>query len=67
METRKRTLVKSVVWTLIGFAVMSLVGLLFTGSVAIGGTMALLNSLIGLISYAVYERVWSRITWGRHV
>ena len=65
METPKRTLVKAVVWMAVGLVMMALVGLLFTGSVAVGGLMALVNSAIGFVSYMAYERLWSRISWGR--
>lgn len=65
METRRRTLVKAIVWNLIGLLVMSLVGLAMTGSAAIGGAMAVVNTVIGLSMYIAYERVWSRIGWGR--
>ncbi|WP_121630258.1 DUF2061 domain-containing protein [Tropicibacter alexandrii] len=65
METGARTLLKSVVWTLIGLVSMALVGLAFTGSAALGGGMALVNAVLGFASYLVYERVWARIGWGR--
>lgn len=64
METRRRTLVKAVVWNLIGLAVMTLVGVMLTGSAALGGTMALVNTAIGLSTYVLYERIWARIRWG---
>lgn len=67
MDTQTRTMVKGGLWMLIGFIVMSLVGLLFTGSVAAGGTMALINSAIGFVTYVLYERFWARIAWGRRV
>lgn len=65
METRARTLVKALLWNAIGLMMMSVVGLALTGSAAIGGIMAAVNTAIGLVSYVVYERVWSRINWGR--
>ncbi|WP_375690184.1 DUF2061 domain-containing protein [Pseudooceanicola sp. LIPI14-2-Ac024] len=58
---------KSILWTLLGLLVMGLVGFAFTGSVAVGGGMALVNAALGFISYAIYERVWANIAWGRHV
>ena len=67
METRKRSLLKALIWNAIGFAMMSLVGLIATGSMAVGGVMALVNSAIGLTLYVIYERVWSGIRWGRNV
>ena len=65
METRRRTLVKAIVWNLMGLLVMSLVGLAMTGSAAIGGAMAVVNTVIGLSMYVAYERIWSRMGWGR--
>ncbi|MGB3316746.1 MAG: DUF2061 domain-containing protein [Albidovulum sp.] len=67
MDTGKRTVLKAVLWNLLGLAMMALVGLAMTGSAALGGAMALANTLIGLISYILYERLWSRISWGRNV
>lgn len=67
METKQRTLVKGVLWILMGLVVMSLVGIAFTGSMAVGGTMALVNSGIGFVTYVLYERLWAGIGWGRRV
>ncbi len=67
METRQRTLVKAVIWNLMGLAMMALVGFLMTGSVRVGGAMALVNTAIGLTTYILYERFWSKVRWGRHV
>lgn len=65
MDTHRRTLVKAVIWNIMGLTVMSLVGLIMTGSIAVGGTIAVINTGVGLTMYFVYERVWSRIGWGR--
>jgi uncharacterized membrane protein len=67
METRTRSLVKATIWTLIGLLVMSMIGLIFTGSLVTGGIMAVVNSLIGLGTYLIYERVWAGVSWGRNV
>jgi uncharacterized membrane protein len=67
MELRRRSLVKGVVWNLIGLAMMTLVGVAATGSMAVGGTLAMVNTGIGLVMYFLYERVWSGIRWGTHV
>lgn len=65
MDSRKRTILKAILWNLIGLASMAAVGLAMTGSVAMGGTIALVNTVIGLAAYVVYERVWAQIGWGR--
>lgn len=67
METRRRSLVKALIWNLIGLATMAAVGLIATGSAAVGGTMALINTALGLVCYVIYERIWAGIRWGRHV
>ncbi|MEM7471229.1 MAG: DUF2061 domain-containing protein [Pseudomonadota bacterium] len=66
METKARSLVKAVLWTLTGFLMMSGVGFAMTGSLELGGQMAVLNSGLGLVSYVIYERIWAKIRWGRH-
>ncbi|WP_297774277.1 DUF2061 domain-containing protein [uncultured Roseovarius sp.] len=65
METRLRSIVKAVIWNLIGLSVMAVVGVAVTGSATAGGVMALINTIIGFSTYVLYERVWSRVQWGR--
>lgn len=65
METRGRTVVKAVIWNVIGLISMSLVGYLATGSVGAGGVMAVVNTAIGFTLYLFYERIWAGIQWGR--
>ncbi len=66
METRRRSVVKAIVWNAIGLIIMTLVGLIATGSAAIGGVVAVVNTAIGLALYVIYERIWAGIAWGRH-
>ena len=65
METRRRSITKAVIWNILGLISMSLIGLAATGSVALGGKLALINTGVGLACYFLYERVWSKISWGR--
>ncbi|WP_170774408.1 DUF2061 domain-containing protein [Ruegeria lacuscaerulensis] len=67
METRRRSVVKAVLWNAVGLVVMTVVGLVATGSAAIGGGLALVNTAIGLTLYVIYERIWAGISWGRNV
>lgn len=67
MESRARSVVKAVVWNLIGLAVMATVGFALTGSWSTGGAMALINAALGVTMYFFYERIWARVSWGRHV
>lgn len=65
METRSRTLAKAIIWQFLGLLVMGAVGWALTGSVAVGGGIAVINSLVGFVTYILYERFWARICWGR--
>ena len=65
METPRRSLVKSVLWSCVGLVVMALVGFVFTGSLAMGGGMAVINAVLGFVMYLGYERLWAHVSWGR--
>ena len=65
MDGKYRSFVKALLWTLLGVLTMALVGLIFTGSLATGGKMALINAALGFVTYLVYERIWTSIAWGR--
>lgn len=67
MESRRRTLAKAFIWQTLGLVTMSGVGWALTGSVAVGGGIAVINTLIGFVTYILYERCWARIGWGREV
>ena len=64
METGARTILKAVLWNLLGLLTMTVVGLVATGSAVAGGAMAIANTAIGFTLYLVYERVWARVRWG---
>ncbi|SMY08761.1 DUF2061 domain-containing protein [Flavimaricola marinus] len=66
MESRKRSVIKAVIWNLLGLLIMAIVGFAMTGSLSTGGTMALINAALGLTMYFLYERLWAGIRWGRN-
>lgn len=66
METGKRTLIKAILWNVIGLFSMAAVGYFATGSLFTGGSIAVVNTCIGLLCYVAYERIWGRILWGRY-
>ena len=64
-DSRARSILKALIWNAIGLVMMALVGLALTGSLAMGGAMAAINTAIGTACYFAYERVWASIAWGR--
>lgn len=65
METRRRTLVKAIVWQGLGLVMMLLVGWLVTGSIGLAGGLALANMALGFLCYVLHERIWAGIRWGK--
>jgi len=65
MESPTRTIAKAVSWQLLGLLSMTLIGYLFTGSVAAAGSLAVVTTIIGAVCYVLHERLWNRIAWGR--
>ena len=65
LDTKRRTLVKATIWQLMGLAVMSLIGWIFTGSVRQSGAIAVTGTICGFVIYFLHERAWSQVRWGR--
>ncbi|HUF57681.1 MAG TPA: DUF2061 domain-containing protein [Thermohalobaculum sp.] len=65
METNRRTLAKAVTYQLMGLAVMTGLGTLFTGSAGAGGALALMSAAIGAVGYILHEKLWTMVHWGR--
>jgi uncharacterized membrane protein len=67
MESGKRTIIKAILWNILGLLMMLLVGYLASGSWQLGGTIAFANTAVGVVCYIIYERIWAQVGWGRHV
>lgn len=65
MDSNIRLIAKSLSWQLLGIVAMTLIGYLFTGSVAAGGGIAMVSAVTGFCVYFIHEKLWSRIRWGR--
>ena len=66
MDSGKRTIIKAVLWNVMGLVTMIGVGFVMTGSLVLGGTMAIINTGVGLVCYVLYERLWGQVSWGRY-
>jgi uncharacterized membrane protein len=62
--THARAIAKAVTWRALGSLDTMLIGWLITGSLAIGGSIAVLEVVTKMFLYYGHERVWSVITWG---
>lgn len=67
MDSPKRTIAKALTWQVSGLVSMTVLGLIFTGSVGQGAALAGTSALVGLICYVLHERAWARVGWGSAV
>ncbi len=56
---------KTLSFAVVHFTVAFTVGSLLTGSMVIGGLLALVEPLCNTVAYYVHERLWDRIPFGR--
>ncbi len=65
MDSRPRLFAKAATWQCAGLVSMSVIGFLFTGSIAAGGGIAVAGAMTGFVTYVVHEMLWAKIPWGR--
>ena len=64
-ETKLRTAVKTVLLRIIVFTIITLFVIFFMdGSVRDGIEIGVLDIVIELITYFIYERLWMKVSWG---
>ena len=64
METRKRSVVKMIVYRAILTALLAVITWLFTGNTGQTTIITIVFSISATAFYYVHERVWNGITWG---
>ena len=65
MDTKKRSWVKSVVWRVIGIALLGAIAYMVTGNWQDMAIITVLFHGIRLVMYYFHERAWERISWGK--
>lgn len=64
MESRKRSLAKSIVWRLLGVLILWTITWVFTKNLEVTTGVTLLFHSIRLVLYYLHERWWDGIVWG---
>lgn len=65
VDTRKRSLVKSITWRILGVILLGAIAYYATGSWVDTGAITLSFHGIRVVMYYYFERCWERISWGR--
>ena len=67
IDNRKRSVVKSLTWRVLGIVLLGLIVYLITGDWAETGIITLVFHGIRVVMYYYFERGWERISWGRKI
>jgi uncharacterized membrane protein len=65
MESRKRSLAKSISWQILHMTVVAGVAFLITGEWEIAGLLAILELFWETAAFYLHERAWAR--WGKKI
>ena len=64
MESKKRSVIKTLSWRLVATCATILIALLFTGNIKVSAGIGILEVISKLFLYYQHERLWSLIKWG---
>jgi uncharacterized membrane protein len=65
IETRKRSLVKSIIWRIICIAVSIVTAYLLTAKIDLSVAIGTTYNAITMILYYFHERFWNKLEWGK--
>lgn len=65
MESRKRTIAKTITWRITAILSTFIIALIFTGEMIIAGAIGLVDGIISTILYFIHERAWNKVNFGR--
>ncbi len=65
MDTKSRSIAKSITWRMISIIVLVTVSYIVTGDVKKTTGITVVFQVILAVIYYVHERIWSNVSWGR--
>jgi uncharacterized membrane protein len=65
LETRRRSVVKSLSWRILAAIITTFVVLAMTGRLEFAAKIGLIDTSVKLLIYFVHERIWNKINYGR--
>jgi uncharacterized membrane protein len=65
MDSKFRSLTKTISWRLTGSGATFLISLLISNNISIAGTIAIIQLFANTILYYLHERIWNKIEWGK--
>lgn len=65
MESRRRSLAKTLSWRVLAVMITACVAYLFTDDGAFAVKIGVADSMLKLLIYYLHERAWTRVSFGR--
>jgi uncharacterized membrane protein len=65
MDSRKRSIAKSVSWRILGIIILGIIAYAVTGDFKEMTIITIIFHGIRLVLYYFHERLWERISWGK--
>ena len=65
MESFRRSLVKTIVWRILGTIVTFIVVYAYTGEIEKSTTISIVSAVVLTVAYYINERIWDKIDWER--
>lgn len=64
METKQRSLVKTITWRIIALLCTSTIVYIAVGSLSIAAEIGFIDLAIKSVAYFYHERAWIKVKWG---
>lgn len=65
IETKKRSVAKTVTWKIIATAITLFTVYFFTGTFIGSLKITVAAATLGMISFYIHERMWNGVRWGK--
>ena len=65
METKKRSIAKTISWRIVATIITGVVTYLLTGRLDFAVTVGLADTGVKFFTYYTHERMWTRISYGK--
>jgi len=65
LETKKRSLAKTIIWRVVATLITWAVAYVFTGSIVGSLEITLWAAGLSMLAYYIHERIWNKINWGK--
>ena len=65
MDSKTRSLVKTVSWRIIALTTAFLISWIITSDLIVSVQISITLNLFNMVLYYIHERIWNKIGWGK--